>query len=166
MKVGWAPWRMELIEAGDEPGGQKPDCIFCAFPAAGDDAGHLIVHRTEHAFVILNKYPYNNGHVMVVPYAHVDDPSGLDEAAFAGLNALLRETIQVLRRVYAPQGLNVGMNLGRPAGAGVPGHIHWHVVPRWEGDTNFMPVLADTKIMPEHLRRTFERLQEGFGGKP
>lgn len=163
MDVVWAPWRMELIEKGDGPEAE-PACIFCAFPREDDDEKNLIVHRGDDAFVILNKYPYNNGHVMVVPYAHVDDPGKLPAEAFGGLNALLVRTVGVMREVYGPEGLNVGMNLGRCAGAGIPGHIHWHVVPRWSGDTNFMPVIGETKVMPEHLHRSWEKLKGGFGG--
>jgi ATP adenylyltransferase len=160
MDVVWAPWRMELIEKGGSGG---EGCIFCDFPKADDDAAHLIVHRGEVGFVILNRFPYNNGHVMVVPYAHVGAPDGLSAEDWGGLAVLLRRTVGVVGDAFGAHGLNVGMNLGRCAGAGIPGHLHWHVVPRWDGDTNFMPVLAETKVMPEHLDNTWHKLKDAFG---
>ena len=160
----WAPWRMELI------GGEKPEgCIFCLFPAeVGDEADrrNLIVARSAQSFVILNRFPYNNGHVMVVPRRHTGDLLALPEPEYADLEALLRTAIAVLREVYRPEGLNVGMNLGQCAGAGIADHLHHHVVPRWSGDTNFMPVLADTKVMIEHLSQTRARLAEAFARSP
>lgn len=161
MKVLWAPWRMEVIEKGPQGSGEA-GCIFCELPRAGDDAASLIVHREEAGFVILNKYPYNNGHVMVVPNDHVADPDEMGEAAFAALTALLRKTLRVVRAAYGPAGMNVGMNLGASAGAGIPGHLHWHVVPRWDGDTNFMPVVGEVKVLPEHLARSREKLARAF----
>ena len=156
---------MEVIEKGPAPSGEA-GCIFCELPRAGDDAASLIVHRAEAGFVILNKYPYNNGHVMVIPHAHVADPGEVDPADWAALAGLLRHTVSVVRGVYQPGGVNLGMNLGAPAGAGVPGHLHWHVVPRWDGDTNFMPVLGETKVMPQHLARSREALAAAFESTP
>ena len=151
---------MELI------GGEKPEgCIFCLFPAeVGDEADrrNLIVARSAHGFVILNRFPYNNGHVMVVPRRHTGDLLALPEPEYADLEALLRTSVAVLREVYQPEGLNVGMNLGQCAGAGIADHLHHHVVPRWSGDTNFMPVLADTKVMIEHLDESWRRIRDGF----
>ena len=157
----WAPWRMEFIDA------PKPDgCIFCDFPAQiGEDAdrGNLIAHRSARSFTILNRFPYNSGHLMVVPRAHVSALEDLSGEDLADLQAELLRAVQVIRAVYRPEGMNVGMNLGRVAGAGIADHLHWHIVPRWGGDTNFMPVLADTKVMVEHLDGAWEKLRRGFG---
>jgi ATP adenylyltransferase len=157
----WAPWRMEFIGA-EKPAG----CIFCLFPAEhGEEADreHLIVHRTTRSFTILNRFPYNSGHVMVVPRAHVSRMDDLPGEDFADLQAELRRAVGVVRAAYRPEGMNVGMNLGKVAGAGIEDHLHWHVVPRWGGDTNFMPVLADTKVMVEHLDASWRRIRDGFG---
>jgi ATP adenylyltransferase len=144
----------------------KPDgCIFCLFPAQSGEAAdreNLLVHRAPRAFTMLNRYPYNSGHVMVVPRAHVARLDDLAPGDFADLQDELRRTLAVLRAVYRPDGVNVGMNLGVVAGAGIADHLHWHVVPRWNGDTSYMPVLADTKVMVEHLEATWERIRAGF----
>jgi len=156
----WAPWRMEYILAPKRDG-----CIFCDFPAEqGEEADrrNLVAHRSAHAFTILNRFPYNSGHVMVVPRAHVDRLEDLSAEAYADLNEELRRAMAVLRSVYRPQGFNAGMNLGEVAGAGIKEHLHWHVVPRWGGDTNFMPVLADAKVIVEHLEEAWERIRKGF----
>src|SRR5258708_5451270 len=154
----WAPWRMELIAKGEPTSG----CIFCDLPLTKNDRENLILGRTQHSFAILNKYPYNNGHLMVVPRRHGGDLHALPEAEWAELNAMLRAALQILQNEYKPHGANIGLNLGRVAGAGVADHVHWHVVPRWGGDTNFMPVLGDTKAMPEHLRASWDRLRPLF----
>ncbi|WP_373049049.1 HIT family protein [Vulgatibacter sp.] len=155
----WAPWRLAFVEGSEE----KPQgCIFCLFPKEGRDRERLVLGRSAHAFVILNKYPYNNGHLLVVPGAHVADPAELAEEAFLDLQRLLRASIAVVREVYGPDALNVGMNLGRAAGAGIADHLHWHVVPRWAGDVNFMPVLAETRVIPEHLDATWAKLRPAF----
>lgn len=153
----WAPWRLANIE-GEKPAG----CIFCKFFAEDDDRRNLVLGKTASAFVVLNKFPYNNGHVMVVPRAHVDCLTGLAPEEFDDLQALLCTAIEVVRGVYGPDGLNVGMNLGRAAGAGIADHLHWHVVPRWAGDVNFMPTLAATRVIPEHLDATWEKLRPAF----
>jgi ATP adenylyltransferase len=157
----WAPWRMEFIEA------EKPEgCIFCRFPAEegeGADRRNLIVHRSARAFTILNRFPYNNGHVMTVPRAHVARLEDLEAADFADLQDELRRAVAAIRAAYRPEGMNVGMNLGKVAGAGIADHLHWHVVPRWGGDTNFMPVLADTKVMIETLEASWTRIRAAFG---
>ncbi len=156
----WAPWRMEFIEAAKPAG-----CIFCAFPAEeGEEADrrNLVVHRSGRSFTILNRFPYNNGHVMVVPRAHVSRLEDLAPEAWDDLQAELRRAVAVIRAAYRPEGLNVGMNLGKVAGAGIEDHLHWHVVPRWGGDTNFMPVLSDTKVMIEHLDASWRRIRDGF----
>lgn len=156
----WAPWRLEFIL-----GPKAQGCIFCRFPAEEGEAAdrrNLLVHRAEHAFTVLNRFPYNSGHVMVVPRAHVDRLEALAPEAFAGLHEELLRAVRAVRAAYRPEGLNVGMNLGRIAGAGIADHLHYHVVPRWGGDTNFMPVLADTRVMVEHLDATWEKLRDGF----
>jgi ATP adenylyltransferase len=153
---------MEFIRA-EKPKG----CIFCEFPAASEerDRANLVVHRAPHAFTCLNRYPYNSGHLMVIPRAHVAELGLLAPDAWAGLQDELRRAVDVVREVYAPQGMNVGMNLGQPAGAGITDHLHWHVVPRWTGDNNFMPVLADQRVVVEALDAAWERLAAGFAGR-
>jgi ATP adenylyltransferase len=153
----WAPWRMEYI-AGPKP----EECIFCAKPAAGDDADTLIVRRGERCFVILNAYPYTNGHVMIAPYDHVPSLDDLDEATSAELTALTQESLRALRAAYGPDGFNIGINLGNVAGAGVEDHVHQHVVPRWGGDTNFMPAIGATRVLPQSLADSYEQLREAF----
>jgi ATP adenylyltransferase len=157
----WAPWRMAYILSGEE---RADECIFCAYPAAGPGAyrRHLILCAAEHAFVMLNKFPYNNGHLMVVPRRHVDDPIQLDAVEHAATCELLRRATDLLRGAVGAQGFNIGMNLGRVAGAGIDRHCHWHIVPRWNGDTNFMPVVGDVKVMSEHLVGTYDRLVGPF----
>jgi len=159
----WAPWRMEFI-AAEKPKG----CIFCDFPAApeADDRKHLIVHRGAHAFVILNRFPYNSGHLMVVPRRHGADLQALAAAEYADLMEEVRRAAAVLQAVYRPEGVNVGMNLGRAAGAGIVDHLHWHLVPRWVGDNNFMPVLGDIRVMVDHLDTTWEKVRAGFAAPP
>ena len=152
----WAPWRMEYIQGGVDAGA----CIFCDKAAADDDEANLIVHRGERAYVLMNLYPYSNGHLMVAPYRHVASPGDIDEGERAELWALLDRALGVLGDVMAPHGFNAGINIGRVAGAGVEDHLHLHVVPRWNGDTNFMPVLADVKVLPEHLAETRRRLAD------
>ena len=151
----WAPWRLEYVQSADE----QPGCVFC-LARDGDDADRLVVHRGERAFVLLNKYPYASGHLMVAPSRHVGDFTELDDDEALEVHRLAAQAVAALRRTYAPDGFNLGWNLGRVAGAGVVDHVHLHVVPRWSGDTNFMPVLADVKVIPEHLATTRERLAE------
>jgi ATP adenylyltransferase len=159
----WAPWRMEFIRS-EKPKG----CIFCDFPAASesDDRKHLLVHRSTHSYTCLNRYPYNSGHVMVIPHAHVGALGALAPEAWADLQEELRRAAAVVSAVYAPEGLNVGMNLGRAAGAGIADHLHWHIVPRWVGDNNFMPVMADQRVVVEALDEAWERLHAGFAASP
>jgi ATP adenylyltransferase len=151
---------MEFIDA-PKPAG----CIFCDFPAEEGEAAdrrNLLVHRSARSFTLLNRFPYNSGHVMVVPRAHAAELESLAPEDFDDLHGELRRAVSVLRRAYRPEGMNVGMNLGRVAGAGIADHLHYHVVPRWGGDTNFMPVLADTKVMIEHLDESWRRIRGGF----
>ncbi len=156
----WAPWRLQYVK--DAAKDVEAECIFCAKPGDDDDAANLIVHRGERCFVILNLFPYTNGHLMVAPYAHLDSIADLDPPTVAELMALAQRAIAVLEDVYAPHGYNVGFNQGRVAGAGVEHHIHMHVVPRWGGDTNFMPVLGDTRVMPQSLEQSYAELRGRF----
>jgi ATP adenylyltransferase len=150
VKQLWAPWRLEYIKSADEDGG----CVFCA----ADES--LLVTRGRHALVLVNKFPYASGHFMVAPIRHVGEFSELEDEEVLELHRLASAGMGALAQLYSPQGYNVGWNLGRIAGAGVVEHVHLHVVPRWAGDTNFMPVLADTKVIPEHLEETTRRLSE------
>jgi ATP adenylyltransferase len=156
----WAPWRLEYVK--DASKDVEADCIFCAKPAQNDDEANLIVHRGERCFVILNKFPYTNGHLMVAPYEHVASLPEIDAATVAEMMALAQQGMRILESQYAPHGYNVGFNQGKVAGAGVEHHIHMHVVPRWGGDTNFMPVLADTRVMPQSLEQSFAALAGSF----
>jgi ATP adenylyltransferase len=155
----WAPWRLEYIEQGDEQDG----CIFCRAIEADDKAG-LVAHRGRDSFVLLNKFPYASGHLMVAPYRHVGDFAELTDGEAVEIHRLAGQGIGALAQLYEPQGFNLGWNLGRVAGAGVTDHVHLHVVPRWLGDTNFMPVLADVKVLPEHLAESRRKLAEGWPG--
>ena len=156
----WSPWRMEYIEsAKDEPDG---GCVFCALLQAPEPSGERILFRDDLAFVTLAKYPYNPGHLLVLPVRHTSDLDDLTAEENAGIADLLQRSVRALRRLSDPHGFNVGLNLGRVAGAGIPEHLHWHVVPRWGGDTNFMPVVGKTRVMPELLADTFERLKPHF----
>lgn len=153
----WAPWRMQYVGKDKSPG-----CIFCEKPKAGDDRAHYIVHRGTTAFVILNTFPYNNGHIMVAPFAHIADLEGLPPATLHEMMDLAQLSARVLKGNFSPDGLNLGFNLGAAAGAGIADHLHLHLVPRWVGDTNFMPVLGDVRVIPESLAQTYEKLSEGF----
>lgn len=163
MKPLFAPWRMAYILQGAETPAPEV-CIFCARPAEGPSrfSANLILCATEHAFVIMNKYPYQNGHLLVIPRAHVSDPSELDAATFAATAELLRQATAATRAALHPDGFNIGMNLGRVAGAGIDQHCHYHIVPRWHGDHNFMPVLAETRSIGEHLEATYAKLLPHF----
>jgi ATP adenylyltransferase len=154
----WTPWRYAYIATAGKHDGRPDGCIFCELPKL-PDADAMIVHRGEHCFVILNSFPYTSGHVMVVPFAHVDQLQKLPEAAAQEMITLSQKMEGVLRQVYTPDGINLGMNVGRAAGAGVAGHIHMHVLPRWFGDTNFMTVTGESRVLPESLEQTYERLK-------
>lgn len=156
----WAPWRLAYVK--DASKDVEQECIFCAKPAANDDRANLIVHRGERCFVILNLFPYTNGHLMVAPYEHVGSIQAIEPDTIAEMMALSQRAITILEDAYEPHGFNVGFNQGRVAGAGVEHHIHMHVVPRWGGDTNFMPVLADTRVMPQTLEQTYDALEGRF----
>ena len=156
----WAPWRLAYVK--DASKDDAEECIFCAKPASDDDRANLIVHRGERCFVILNKFPYTNGHLMVAPYEHLATLPEVDAEAIAELMALAQQAMVALEERYSPHGYNVGFNQGRVAGAGFEHHIHMHVVPRWGGDTNYMPVLADTRVMPQTLEQSYEALRGAF----
>jgi len=161
--IMWAPWRMRYITAEHTGGYEGPSCVFCDLPAQDDDARTYILHRGEHAFVIMNLYPYNNGHLMLVPYVHVDSLRAVPAPALAEMMALAQRAQEVLELTMRPQGFNLGINQGRAAGAGIADHVHMHIVPRWVGDTNFMPALGDVRVMPQHLDETYALLRPGFG---
>jgi len=146
---------IESAKGSDEPEG----CIFCDKPKSGDDEAAYILARWERAFAILNAFPYNPGHLMVAPFRHVGDFAELELAETTDCDLLIKRSLIALRAVSNPDGFNVGMNLGRVAGAGIPGHVHWHVVPRWNGDTNFMTVVGETRVLPELLSETYAKLQ-------
>jgi ATP adenylyltransferase len=153
----WAPWRLEYIRSADE----QPGCVFCRALEAPDEES-LVVHRDHDAFVLLNRFPYSSGHLMVAPVRHTGDFGGLTPAEAVEIHGLAARALDVLRETSSPDGFNLGWNLGRVAGAGVVDHVHLHVVPRWNGDTNFMPVLADVKVMPEHLADTRRKLVDAW----
>lgn len=156
----WTPWRYKyMVEVA---GGEKPDCIFCDALARKDDAEALIVLRGAKNFILLNRYPYTSGHVMIVPYAHVRGLASCDAETLREMMELAGRIETALNEVYRPDGMNLGMNLGRAAGAGVQGHLHLHVLPRWYGDTNFMTVTAETRVEPEELRTTYEKLRHAL----
>jgi ATP adenylyltransferase len=156
----WAPWRLPYVT--DVSKDSEAACIFCIKPAEDDDEANLIVHRGERCFVILNLFPYTSGHLMIAPYDHLPALQELDDDTVAEMMALAQQAMVVLENKYDPHGYNVGFNQGRVAGAGYEGHIHLHVVPRWAGDTNFMPVLADTRVMPQSLEQSYEALKGAF----
>src|SRR5881396_2673198 len=155
----WSPWRMEYIESAHD---EDVDCIFCELFNRDDDEKSFILARGKRAFALLNAYPYNPGHLMVAPFRHVAELEDLADDEVLDAGHLLQRSVRGLREEMQPDGFNVGMNLGRVAGAGVPGHLHWHVVPRWNGDTNFMPVVGQTRVLPESLDDTYKKLKPRF----
>jgi ATP adenylyltransferase len=154
----FTPWRYAFVTSAHKAAG----CLFCELSQAHDDPKNLIVHRDKHCFVILNAYPYTSGHVMVVPYQHVDQLQLLPEPAAQEMMALTRKLEGILRELYHPDGLNLGMNLGKAAGAGIAGHIHMHVLPRWVADANFISVIGETRVLPEDLATTYKRIRAKF----
>ena len=164
METKFTPWRMQYLKRG----GNSTDggCVFCAMTEEppDHDAENLVVYRGAHCFVVLNLFPYNTAHSMVVPYAHTADFVGLDPVTTAELFTLTQRCVAVLGTEYQPQGFNLGMNLGHTAGAGIAAHLHMHIVPRWEGDTNFMPIVGQTKLIPETLEVTYGRLRACLRG--
>jgi ATP adenylyltransferase len=151
----WAPWRMKYIENGEK----IPGCLFCVLSAESNDRENLILRRGKTAFIMLNGFPYNPGHLMVAPYKHTAELYALEDEELLEINHLVRYSVRLLSATMRPEGFNLGVNLGRTAGAGIADHVHWHIVPRWDGDTNFMPVTAETKVLPESLSETYEKLR-------
>ncbi len=157
MKHIWAPWRIEFIRM-EKSGG----CILCEKPKQNDDAANYILYRGKNNFVILNSFPYNPGHLMIAPYRHVATPEDLTRDDLIEHSEMIIKTLKILREEFEPAGFNLGMNLGKIAGAGIDQHIHTHIVPRWQGDTNFMPVMADVRVLPEALSESYRRLKSRF----
>jgi ATP adenylyltransferase len=153
----WAPWRLEYIQ-GPEDG----ECIFCVDDTSIEDRDRLIIVRRERSYLMMNRYPYSNGHLMVSPYRHLGSADDLEECEVLEIHQLMIDSQKVLREVCAAQGFNVGWNFGRSAGAGIVDHIHMHVVPRWAGDSNFMTILADTRVIPQHIEQTYTLLAKAF----
>jgi ATP adenylyltransferase len=154
----WTPWRYQYVTKT----GEQAECVFCAAAQATDDREWLVVYRGSHNFVILNRFPYTSGHVMVVPYRHVATLEAVPDEALVELIRMARDCERRLRAIYRPEGLNLGINVGKSAGAGIAGHLHLHVLPRWSGDTNFMTVVGETRVLPEDLTVTWERLREAW----
>lgn len=158
MEIMWAPWRMEYIRAPAEE-----RCFLCrALAEGGDDRANLVVERSALAGVVMNRYPYNNGHLLIAPARHVAEIGDLGPEERSAILDLLARSVAVLRRLLSADGFNIGLNLGRVAGAGLESHLHWHVVPRWNGDSNFMPVIADAKVIPQALDDLWPRLRDAF----
>jgi ATP adenylyltransferase len=153
----WAPWRLEYVQSAEE----QPGCVFC-LARDGEDEERLVVRRSERALVLLNRFPYSSGHLMVAPARHVGELASLEDEEALDIHRLATQALEALGRTFSPDGFNLGWNLGRVAGAGVVDHVHLHVVPRWAGDTNFMPVLADVKVLPEHLITTRAKLADAW----
>jgi len=158
MRRLWAPWRMDYIR-DEKP---KVGCLFCQKLSEGNDAENLVLHRTERAFVMMNLYPYGNGHLMVAPRRHTGDLLDLSAEEMGDVMALAQRSVSILTQALDAHGFNLGLNLGEAAGAGITEHLHVHIVPRWRADTNFMPILADVKVMPEHLQSSYEVLRPQF----
>ena len=158
----WAPWRLNyIVNAVDQGAADKPqsDCFLCRYRDDTRDAENYVVDRSEHSLIVLNRFPYNNGHLLIAPRGHMATLEELSEAALLDLQVQLRRMIKLLSLVMGAEGFNIGLNLGRVAGAGLPGHLHWHIVPRWNGDVNFMPVVADTKVIPQSLDALYQLLR-------
>ena len=153
----WAPWRMQYVSSARE---QPEECLFCARAKEPCSAESMVVVKSKHAFVMLNAFPYTNGHLMVAPMRHTADMNDLSDEELLEVMRLVRESVNLLREAYHPDGFNIGVNLGRAAGAGIVDHVHWHIVPRWNGDTNFMPVLADVRVIPDSLENTYAKLRQ------
>jgi len=153
----WAPWRLEYIESAKD--GASAGCIFVDLPAQSDDEKNLILHRGKTAFVMLNRYPYTSGHLMVAPYRHTANLSELSDEELLEISQLVVRCTEWIACVYRPQGFNIGVNLGEAAGAGIPNHVHWHIVPRWAGDTNYMTVVGEVRVVPQSLEDSYQRLR-------
>jgi len=158
MKQLWAPWRLAFVEKAARLSG----CIFCEKPSLKQDAKTYILRRGRHAYVLMNIYPYNNGHLLVAPYRHLATLEDLPRPVLLDMMRLVQQSITAIRKAYAPEGFNVGVNQGKAAGAGIEHHIHLHIVPRWGADTNFMPLLGETRVLPQHLKASYVRLKRAF----
>ena len=165
----WAPWRLAYIvqpkrESTDE---EPKGCFLCRYgDTPSDDASHSVLTRTSRSIALLNRFPYNNGHTLVAPLEHLGDITDLDDATLIDGTRLVQKMTALLRRTMQPDGFNIGLNLGRSAGAGLPGHLHWHIVPRWNGDTNFMPVLGEVSVIPQSLSALRDYLVESWESEP
>ena|SRR5436305_772112 len=159
----WAPWRLSYVAAPKQKPAGEDDCFLCRGLAGTDDRANLVALRTGLSVVVLNRFPYNNGHLLVAPTAHKPRPDDLTPAEILDLQDTIGRMIRLLEKRMSPEGFNVGLNLGRAAGAGLPGHLHWHIVPRWNGDTNFMPVLADTRVIAQSLDALYDLLKQELG---
>lgn len=157
MKVLWAPWRMDYILSDKEK-----RCIFCELPKEDRDRDNLILYRSSHNFVMMNRYPYNNGHLMVVPFLHVHSLEGLSDETLLDFMKVVRHSVESVRKAFMPEGFNIGINMGRIAGAGMEEHMHLHMVPRWAGDTSFMTVFDEIRVIPEHVMSTYDKLFPAF----
>lgn len=154
----WAPWRGGYVSSNDRTDNPQ-QCVFCALHDVGVSAEHWVLYDSEHVLVVMNKFPYNNGHLLVMPKKHVSAFESLPSEVYDVLHRRLGDCVTMVKRALGCHGVNVGLNLGKAAGAGVPGHMHYHVVPRWEGDSNFMPVVAETKVISQHMLATYELLR-------
>ena len=155
----WAPWRMKYVQAIDK---DNDGCIFCTKPEETNDRDNLILYKGEKCFVIMNLYPYNNGHLMIVPYIHTSDINDLDSDTILEMWKLINKSVEILKNLFRAEGFNIGINLGRTAGAGIDQHVHMHIVPRWNGDTNFMPAIGETKVISQGLHDAYDMLVELF----
>lgn len=155
----WAPWRMAFLEKVTT---KNKECIFCSLPRRGANAKNLILYQGKQCFVIMNRYPYTNGHLMVVPRKHTSDYSSLTAQEHVEMAALISQSLKILKKKFKAQGFNVGLNLGKAAGAGIESHIHHHIVPRWVGDVNFLPIMSDVRMMHEYLDATYQKLKGEF----
>ncbi len=157
MKQLWAPWRIKFIT---QP--KSPECILCLKPQENRDRANLILYRAGHSFVMMNIYPYNNGHLMISPYEHISHLESIDDKILSDLMGTLKLSIKAVKLALSPEGMNIGLNLGKVAGAGIEDHVHFHLVPRWSGDTSFMAVIAEVRFIPEHLTATYDKLRPYF----
>jgi ATP adenylyltransferase len=156
LKVIWAPWRLSYVSSVPE---KQVSCFICNAINSSEDRKNLLLHRGDKAVVILNRFPYNTAHVMVCPIRHVGDFTGLNNDELLEINVLLKRVVEVIRKAYSPHGFNIGLNLGKPSGGSLDSHVHYHVVPRWLGDTNFMPVISGVKVIPQSLDDTYDVLK-------
>jgi ATP adenylyltransferase len=157
----WAPWRFDYVTTASKP--KQDGCIFVELPAQENDRENLILYRGERAFVIMNAFPYTNGHLMVAPYRHTPNIEDLDQEELYELSSLIADSVRWLKKAYGPEGFNIGANIGLAAGAGIPSHVHWHIVPRWTGDTNFMTTIGDVRVLPQALPDTYDLLKKTIG---